>query len=90
MSSPDAEVRDANKLGGHLGLNLCEHIWGEARLGNIGGEEYVCADDEDLAALGYAEDDNESVVLMRTSDGAFFEIDIDVTARRVQPKGGVA
>lgn len=88
--SADTEVRDADKLAGHLGLNLCEYIWGETRLDCIGGEEYVCADDDDLRALGYPEDDNETVVLMRTSDGAFFEIDIDVTARRVQPKGGAA
>ena len=83
-------LTDAQKLDGDLGLHLCEEIWNGIGLIRLACGTFRMADSVEFAALGYDEDDNLVTVLRRESDGAFFEVDIEVCSRRVSPAAGGA
>jgi hypothetical protein len=77
---------DADKLGGHLGLWLCERMWNEYGALRLGAEKYRVASAEDYEAWGYdSHDVTGPTLLVREPDGQVFEIEVDVHARRVAP-----
>ncbi len=72
MSEPSAlgqALRERMRIEGALSEYLCEHLFGYLGTLRLGGEQFeVCGDD----VPGY-EDDGETLLLRRTSDGEVFE-----------------
>lgn len=64
---------------------LFEHLCSEMKL-SYRGTRYRLPTHEEVRARGYTEDDDDILLFMRESDGEFFEIDIDVHARKVPVK----
>jgi hypothetical protein len=81
-----SDEREIGRLTGEISLYLCEYMWSGLGSLEFGGQEFQVADSDDYRNLGYADDDNEVVLLRRESDGAYFEADIEVMVRRILPK----
>jgi hypothetical protein len=80
----DTAFRERVRLEGHLGLLLCEYLWGQTSELNLGGQQFETAGDE---VPGY-ENDNMALLLRRKADGEVFEVEIDVTfypALKIEP-----
>ena len=93
--------RERMRLEGDLGLHLYEHLWGEWSPLHLDGADFRCAYEEEHEELGYHKMfelgkntetgepvmvNDETTLIRRESDGAFFEVDIEVTLKRVEPK----
>lgn len=76
----DEEFRDRVVIESDLHEELSRHIWDDSYL-YIRGVRFRPVYAEEAEELGYSEDDSV-ILLRRGSDGAVFEIEIDVTARK--------
>lgn len=76
------EIRERARIEGDLGEWLCQKIWDSFGTLRLGGSNFRPLDSEECEELGN-DDDDPAVLLRRESDGQVFEVDIDVTARKV-------
>lgn len=86
----DDPVRDVNRVAGHFAQHMCDD-WLYPQIGerlSLAGDKYAVMYPEEFAPLfGWDEDDEDlPTVLRRDSDGAYFEVDVEVTAKRINPK----
>lgn len=70
----------------HLSQWLFDKLCEQTGPLSLGGEVYDFADKDDAEKLGFDPDDVTLLLLRRQADGAFFDLDIDVTAHRVTPE----
>jgi hypothetical protein len=97
----EAAFRERMHLEGEFGRWLYEHLWNEWDRLHLGGAEFRCAYDEEYDELGYHRwseigknvetgepvmVEDQTTLIRRESDGAFFEVDIEVSLSRVEPK----
>lgn len=75
-----------SNLSGHLSQWLFDKLCEQAGPLSLGGELYDFADKDDVEKLGFDPNDVTLLLLRRRSDGAFFDVDIDVTAHRQTPE----
>lgn len=76
------EFRERHAIEGDLWDFLAQRVWDHFGLLSLGGADFRALYAEEARELGY-DDDDAAVLLRRESDGAVFEIDIEVTARAV-------
>jgi hypothetical protein len=77
---------DTMRLAGDIGWGLAEHFCNAYRH-RINGQEYDMPEDDQWEALG--EDPGATdcpIILVRKSDGKFFEVDIEVTVKETSPE----
>jgi hypothetical protein len=81
-------LHDADRLGGQISQHVVEHLAHElSSARHFGTDEYEAVDDEEYRRLGYDPDDPYGeIVIKRKRDGAYFELEIDVTAHPVRQK----
>lgn len=68
------------KLSGNISALLYDHFFGCLHGWTFDGEHYEIADDQQYAALGEDIDGDLPLILVRSSDGKFFEVELDATA----------
>lgn len=87
--SDDDPIRELHKIAGNFAQELCDD-WLYPLTGkvlNLAGEKYAVMYPEESAPLfGWDEDDDGlPTVLKRESDGACFQVDVEVIAKRFTP-----
>lgn len=90
VSRGDDPVREVNRIAGHFAQHLCDE-WLYEQTGEVlslAGERFTVEYPEIFVPLfGWDEDDDTlPTVLRRESDGAYFEVNIEVWAKRINPK----
>lgn len=78
---------ETQRLDGQITGALYEHFFDAMHGWTFGGERYEIADDVQYAALG--EDpraDDLPLILVRQSDGAYFEVDLWASVSRTTPE----
>jgi hypothetical protein len=79
-TTADDEFHQRMSMDADLQLMLCEYIWNLYHSLDLGDQKFEVVGGEDVP--GY-EDDNETVLLRRMSDGQVFEADIEVNIKPV-------
>jgi hypothetical protein len=88
MTTPDDlydEMRAGEALAGQIVTDIYDDFWAQPFFRYGTGEYDLIGSDEGAVLLGYGQDDPYLTLLQRKSDGQLFEIEIEVTARAVQP-----
>jgi len=80
VAEDNAELRERCHIESDLHERLSMAIWDESRL-HLGTAMFRPLYAEECEELGYSDEDG-AILLRRKSDGAVFEIDLDVTARK--------
>lgn len=72
-------------LAGHVSGYLADILAGRLGVFRLGGEAFRAGSLEDAESLGWDADD-PVLLIRRESDGALFEVTVDVDARRALPE----
>ena len=81
-------LADANRVSGLLSQSVTENLASDFSFGKyIGADEFESVSDEEYRDLGYDPDDPYGeIVIKRQRDDAYFELEVDVTARPLRQK----